>query len=181
MRCDKQITLLESAVVHGTEFAFGRLIEAGADLQDTCSDGLSIMHAAAKHGWLPGIQMLLDAGVPPIAADGSLESLEAAARYGHADCLRALLDAAGPAASVFAKADYEEAFAALAASNGHPDCLQVLLDFGLNPDAQYEEDRTLLHIAARSGHTECAQLLAKKVSNVDAADFNGDTPLHLAS
>ena len=162
--------------------------------------GATLLHASARAGRLPAVQLLLRAGAHPAArdADGATPLHLAAAQRGDgaAGLVEALLLRAGPAgAAVHEALDHQRqsplhaaAFAgslaavrAILAHAGRVAAAQTAIQAPLGPEAAARAARyvdwrdrlgwTALHLAAKQGHATVVALLADEAgARLDTAD-----------
>jgi ankyrin repeat protein len=157
------------------------------------------LHAAAYHGDLPMVDLLLRHGADPNIPSGTLADeddwspgqtpLIFAAWRGHGPVVLRLMEAG---ADVNLAGEYDGTALHAAVSGGHADVVRILLQAGANVDATYyrhthdpefctEYGLTPLHGAARDGLTEICSILLKHQANVNRPDMLGQVPLHYAA
>ena len=82
-----------SSNFEGTKF----LIDAGADVKKTFSDGSTMLHLAAETGAAEMVQLLLSSGADPtIKNNGGLTPLDVAVNYKKLDAIKVLINAGKP-------------------------------------------------------------------------------------
>lgn len=136
---------------------------------------------ACRHGHLPVVQLLLDAGVNHdcLREDNYQTPLFLAATAGHVPVAQLLCDHGANTNRI----DKDGLSPLLRAIQAHcPPMVDCLLHNGcsVNYICKAERDRTPLHFAAQAGSEPSALLLLENGSNVNSQDSNLDTPLALA-
>lgn len=155
------------------------LLAAGADVNETDTQGRTPLYVASSAGDLELVQALLAAGADAAAAtqDG-FNPLHTAARHGHHNVMQLLL-AAG--ANFNAAANDDSSPLHTAARYGHHKVVRLLLEAGADVNAARQEGWTPLLFAAQEGHRKVVQLLLEAGAGVNAEGSLGDTHLHLAA
>lgn len=152
----------------------------GVDCNAQDHEGEAAIHAAARMGHFPALELLLAqderVDVNSCSRLGSTALCHAAAE-GHAACVELLLT-------------HDEADADLgsplhhACAGGHADCAALLLEAnrGVDVNATHDFGETALAAAASAGHAVCLQLLLRLSfgADVNRGDREGLSPLHLA-
>ncbi|XP_046606728.1 transient receptor potential channel pyrexia-like [Neodiprion virginianus] len=170
------------------------ILEAGADVTTTSSNGYTALHLSAASGNLEMIQELLS--IPDSQTIIEVENqsgetpLYCAIASGRVDCVKEILDAG---ASVQHKLRGGVTVFHRAAEHGFADILQLLLDrdpsttkLMINArDKLAMSGMTPLHMAAYFGHAECVRILleagADILSTTTENPHTKATPLHLAT
>ena len=65
--------------------------------------------------------------------------------------------------------------------SGQDDVAQSLVSHGADPNSQYADQNTPLHMASLNGKIAAVQVLLEYGSHVDMRDRRGETPLHDAA
>lgn len=153
------------------------LIEAGVDVRkaDRRSQNAkprAPIQEAARKGWVPGIERLVEVGAwVDQAEEGDATALQIAARLGHAAAVHALLrHRADPNGTSRAKnAPLHETAA--------PEIVRMLLSAGADPNRRDKMKCTPLHLQAYFGRPDNVKLLIAGGADVNAVDYKGRTPL----
>ncbi|MBX9890026.1 MAG: ankyrin repeat domain-containing protein [Amoebophilaceae bacterium] len=153
------------------------------------NDGTPPMHAAARHGGVEIVNLLLKKGAYKNAKSYQGDTpLHLAASSGNLAVVKRLL-----AETVEVNARNEEGITALhAVASNHPvgekdnirndvDIVNALLAAGADIKAENKEGDTPLHAAAAKGNTEIVQIFIKKKADVNAQNRQKHTPLFAAS
>ena len=163
----------------GQEAVTKLLLDHGADVATTNSDGVSALVAAAQCGHEAVTKLLLDHGADVAAAHSNgVSALVAAATGGHGEVTKLLLDHGADVA--VAHSDGVSALVA-AATGGHEAVTKLLLDHGADAAAADNHGCTALMLAAAGGHEAVTKLLLDHGADVAAATNNGRTALMLAA
>ena len=178
-RFPKNMTGLHLVAYFGVTAIVELLLEEGAEIDLTASDGQTPLHQASKNGHIEVAQLLLEKGADVNATDrGGLTPLYEASKSGHIEVTQLLLK---EGADVNADDIYGSTPLQWASWNGHVEVVQLLLKEGANVNAANRGGWTPLHRAAKSGHVEVAKLLLEKGADVNAADRDGWMPIQWAS
>ncbi|GMN46089.1 hypothetical protein TIFTF001_015266 [Ficus carica] len=166
-------TRVNCAAHSGDLYRVKRLIEAGANPNNTNYDGRSALHIAASKGHEEIIDFLIEQRVDVNISDkfGNTPLLEAI-KNGH-DRVVSLLTNAG--ASLIIEDD--GSFLCDAVARRDVNLLKRILDKDINPNAKNYDHRTPLHIAAAEGLYVMAELLLNAGASVYSKDRWGNTPL----
>ena len=173
-------TPLMEAVSAGNAAAVAALIEAGADVDETRSDGATAMHLAAEHDVLELVEALLEAGASPtVRSRNDVSPLALAASNGNADIIARLLDHGADPNELTGEA---QSALMLAANNGRPEAVRILLEHGADPNlAEAFRGQTALMWAAGNGNPDAAKLLLEHGARIDAKSAAGFTALLFAA
>lgn len=160
-----------------SESAIGLLVDAGADLNATDTEGGTALHAAALSGSMNVLKLLIknnakldlqdDEGSTPLLL-ALLQSRHGVAKY--------LIESG---ADLNMKDNYGVAPIHVAISQG-PTLLDTLLCHNLDVNVKDDEGRTALHLAVDDNYFSAVELLVAHNANVNISDEDGSTPLHLA-
>ena len=151
------------------------LIDRGADINATGTDGTSALHWAVHLGDVETTSLLIqhDARVDQVNRYG-LAPLHVAAAEGHSKLVQLLLDAG---ASVNLQGRNGETALLMAARKGCADCVQSLLAKGADVKVRDKEfDQTALTLAAWSGNAQSVALLIRAGADVNAQTRLGPMP-----
>jgi nucleoside phosphorylase/ankyrin repeat protein len=171
---------LQIAAFRGCSDLIKALIGSGA-LVPVARAG-AILTAAAKHGNLAMLELLLAAGADPNAKDGERTALNCAVERRSADLVRALLErGADPNQGLGRIRNYPATNLVIAAWNGD---LKILTDLLAN-DADVTPTTingvTALMLAAVKGYEACVRALLAKGADVTAKRKDGKTARALAT
>jgi len=174
-RDGKQLRDILHAVSVGDEAAVGDLLARRADANAADDKGNTLLHTAARQGYVEIAKLLLDhdADVNATNSDG-YTPLHLAARDGRSDAASALLERD---ADVNAKDDRGFTPMYLACRLGRGEIASQLLDHNADVSAKDSRGYSPLHVARKSGHTEIARLLHEH----RALDTTGQVPKHRGS
>ena len=162
-------TPLHTAATAGVARA---LIEAGAEIRATTSNGNTPLHTAATAGVA---RVLLAAGADVNAIrDNGATPLHIAARAGHADVARVLI---WRQADVNATQFNGATALHIAAWEGHADVARVLIEKQADVNAANNPGSTPLHNAAWQGHAGVVRALLAAGAEVNVTDNSCTTPL----
>ncbi|PON79288.1 Voltage dependent potassium channel [Parasponia andersonii] len=166
-------TRVNCAAYAGDLYRVRRLIEAGADPNNTDYDGRSALHIAASKGYEDITTFLIELGVNVNNTDkfGNTPLLEAI-KNGH-DRVDSLLTNAGASITI----DDTGSFLCNTVARRDIDLLKKVLDKDINPNVKNYDNRTPLHIAASEGLYPMAELLLDAGASVFCKDRWGKTPL----
>lgn len=145
-------SVLHEAAEFGSLSAIKALLEAGADIAATDSDGCSPLHVAASHGRTSCVQHFIDAGVAvnQLTRSGSV-------RY---SC--------------------ESTSLQLAVANGHVEVARLLINRGASTDVDIY-GRTILHYSVEGGQVSSAEFILglgpEQETKLNAETIEGDQPL----
>ncbi|TPX07449.1 uncharacterized protein E0L32_002081 [Thyridium curvatum] len=142
--------------------------------------GFSVLYAAAVHGHLGTVKLLLGEG--GVDLEGRTKAgatpLIGACSGDNAPVVKLLLD---HGADIATKDRSGWTPIGAAASNGRLEIVRLLLDRGADPNPQMRGGWTPLHLAARKGHAEVVDLLMSRGADSTHYNFEGETPLHVAA
>ena len=176
-------TPLHLAAEHGSVNCIEMLLEHGANIEATTSDGRTSLSIAAFNGRLPAVKHLLSKRAQETATgDKGWLPLHWASASGQAECVRTLhewyrvkLD------SKTSLNDDRRTASHLAAASNNCSAVVALLECGANANEQMNDGRTALHLAAAEDCVGCIKRLL--LANADATIRNnaGETVLHIAA
>ena len=159
------------------------LVEAGAGVCVTDSDGCTCLHYAARYGNIETVRYLV--GLPEVDVNHAdchnHTALHKAVVKQHTEVVQVLIDAG---ADVNAHNIEGLHYTALhtAVVNKRTEVVQILIDAGADIDAQNNEGRsTPLHSACSEGALEVVKMLLEAGAGVRVADNDGCTCLHFAA
>jgi ankyrin repeat protein len=163
---------LARVAAFGSAQAVRDLVGAGVPLngkhcgnsQSGQGDCYALLEAAAGHGDLAALQVLLGAGASANAQDLG-RALVVAGERGDPAMLQALLDAGAAKTEDFGRA------LVAAAGSGKVDALHLLFAYGANLDARDDQGRTVLMAASRSGSPAMVREILKSHPDVNATSL----------
>ena len=142
----------------GDESEVRRLLDEGADVNETDDNGNTALMAAARCGQLEILKLLMSGKAKLNLADNNgMTALMAAAQENHIDAVKVLLKVK----SSHVNAADKDGITALmrAASNGHVEIVKALLDAGAKPDNTDKDGKTAWDIARARGYAKVAKTL----------------------
>ena len=156
-----------------------RLLQAGADVKATASDGRTALHEASRKGFTEIIGCLLEKGAEINAYTVVRETpLYFACNYMNEEAIRALID---KGADVNAVSETGESPLHVIAESGNDAMVELLLVHGADVKARDNDGTTALHLAAWQGHVSTVELLVLHGADVKARGNDGCSALHLAA
>jgi uncharacterized protein len=155
------------AAMQGDIETVRRLLQAGAEVNSSQSDGATALHWAAYHGNAELAKLLLQAGATPAAANRNGSTpMWLAANQGDAALLATLLEGGADANE---ELPLGRRPLMLAARSGVLAAVRLLLEHGADPNArETQRGTTALMQAADQGHAEVIKLLVDAGANVAA-------------
>ena len=154
------------------------LLEAGADVNQKRSDGVTSLILASQVGNIDVVNTLVNGGADVnLKANDGGTALILASASGHATIVALLLE---HGADVSAKRIGSTALNE-ASLNGHTEVVRTLLAHGLNVNALNGAGHTALMAACAKGHIDLARALIELGANVNLADEKKGTALIFAS
>lgn len=172
------------AVVSGTQLAVDVLLEKGASINSTSSDGKSALAWAASLGRYPVVTSLIverymdNTGNVSFLNNTLILSLKEAASSGNLDIVQLLMNASGDL-------NYrdQDGWSAIhwAAEEGHLETVRLLLDKGAKANAVSSYGTSPLHCAANGGHISIVSLLLGNEADPMKSTCHGWTALHHAA
>ena len=167
---------LHAAAKAGQVDALARLLDEGADVDQTKGDGETPLWIACDKGDTDAARLLLDRGADvDKAAEGATTALFAALDVGHAGTARLLLERG-------AKVELANGYTnfLVACVFGDIEAVRLDLDGGADVNQAQGTGETSLLLACAYGHVDLARLLLDKGAEVNGADEDGETPLAIA-
>ena len=163
-----------------------------ADLNVCYDDGATPLHAAAWHGDLEMVRLLLNCKVDVDSRDNYGRTSMHAVSQGFSlipniyqslsDVARLLLEHDADVNARTSRGFYSgQTPLHEAAQNNRIEVIHVLLEHGANAAAEDDQGRTPLNRAAAWGSVDVARVLLEHGANIAAEDNKGRTPLHVAS
>lgn len=156
------------------------LIDNGADVDTSDTNGRTPLHLATYAGKYECVKILLDAGAQVNAWDltHSVTPIHCAASRGHLSCLKILIQKGAEVnAGITNRSPLHYAVQSLAA-----DCVRELLEAGAIPNTPQVFTEAPLHVAATLGSSEIVRLLIKHGAAVTVqCGPEKTTALHLAA
>ena len=156
-----------------------RLINAGAEIENTDRTGQTALHKAARTGSSGIVELLLKNGADINASNKEgTTALHIASVNGYEQVIRLLLNyCAVPNSSA------EVGCTPLigAASLGRSPIVELSHDHGVDTDAHDYEPRRPLHRAAKDGNADVSGMLLSQGASVSQSDKHGNTALHSAA
>ena len=176
--CDD--TALIVASDHGKESIVQLLLEKGADVNKTSSDGYTALFKAVDKGYADVVDTLIRAGadVNITGRYNKITPIYTAAMKGFPECLDLVLKAGADVNSSF-----EDCGTALyaAAEKGHDQCVELLIESGADVNTSIANGSTPLIKAALLEEERTLHLLIKGGADVNRADDKKNTALILAA
>ena len=172
---------LIAAVAANDSDRVAALLAAGADVNETWTDGATALHLAAVGLDAAMVEQLVAAGANIHArVEGTAATpLHMAAANPNGGAAKALLDAGASVAAVTTEGATPLAFAVL---SNNATTAQVLIEAGSDVNvASSAGGVTLLHMAASNGAREVAEALVEAGAHLEATDAAGHTPMHHAA
>ena len=154
------------------------LIEKGADVNTTISNGFTPLYVACLNGDAELVKLLIEKGadVNPTKSDG-LTPLYGACLKGHAELVKLLIEK-GADVNVTTSNGFTPLY--VACLNGDAELVKLLIEKGADVNPTKSDGLTPLYGACLEGHAELVKLLIEKRAEVNAAISNGLTPLCIA-
>ncbi|RXG68833.1 Protein TANC2 [Armadillidium vulgare] len=160
----------------------GLLVEFGADVNLTNTEGVSPLSLAAERGHCDIVRLLVQAGADIAMKDNRKEgSLTAAAKSGHLNVVAYLLSCDWPHPQDILIEQANQALVA-AAGQGHLNVLEFLLDMAeINVDSEdCSTGETALTVASSTGQTEIVSFLIQFGALITKPNSRGCSPITCA-
>lgn len=142
----------------------------------------TLLHIAAKYGYIQAINLLLNNGADIEAYDvpAQMTPLQRAAFCGHVEAVRLLIE---DGANIEAKNAFGETslFCATHPKTCRKEIMILLLEAGANINAKESHGQTPLFFAIDEGDDGAVQILLDHGADINAKDQLGGTPLHEAT
>ena len=180
-------TALHLACSGGHTRIVTELIEFGADLNVTDSNGSTPIAEAAKRGFKAGVRLLFNEGASLLPVENGSSPLYEAVMAGNEDLVDELLDMGRTSGQADLRGilDHRRRFPAMwAAGIGHRSLFERLLDDDSQLTINDADGKSALHHAAQGRNPEIVAALLRQgwlVSHVNTPDSSGRTPLQLAA
>ena len=138
------------------------------------------IHIAAKYGYLPIVQYLIEKQEVDIEIQGNCYThpLHYACLFGYLPIVEYLLS---KGANIEAKDIRDQTPLHYACESGDLPTVEYLVSKGANIEAISLKSQTPLHYACENGSLEIVEFLLSKGANIEAKDYQNQTPLHIAS
>ncbi|KAI9857989.1 MAG: hypothetical protein M1813_007959 [Trichoglossum hirsutum] len=173
-----ELSALHCAASTGQEPLTRFLLERGADVRQSSTQGWTAIHFAAWGGQATLIQFILDAGANArVVTKDNWTALHCAAYRGKPRAVECFLNLG---LSTEAVSSQRKTPLHLTSAEGHEQTAQMLLDRGANVDAVDIKGLTALHLAAMGGYKSVVKLLLERGANRDVLSKSGETPLKVA-
>ncbi|CAD7694796.1 unnamed protein product [Ostreobium quekettii] len=170
---------LIDAVAAGDEEAVVRLINDGANVEQTAAGGETPLILASTRGLEEIVTILLDAGADVNATDNiGLTPLWVASFFNHPAVVKLLIEAD---ADIEAMANGGTSLH-VAATAGGAEVIELLIGAGADPDVRTPRSQsTPIMFAAEGNHLEAVRALIDAGANVTIPTAEGLTALHMAA
>ncbi|XP_042230876.1 protein TANC2-like isoform X5 [Homarus americanus] len=158
------------------------LIEFGADVNQTNSEGATALGLASAQGHCDVVRLLVQAGASLTSKDRQNHTpMVQAAAAGHLNVVGYLLSCDWPGPNDLLRNQSHQALVA-AASNGHSNVVEFLLDMAeVSVDGEDNvTGETALTVAAGAGHTVMVAALLRAGASITKANSRGASPLTCA-
>jgi hypothetical protein len=167
-------------LVNGVESWLKEALEKGVNPDIRCNDdGETLLHTAAKKGYLNKARLHLQYGVSPNVRTRRGETpLHYAVKTGSLEVTRILVDRG---AYVDARDADGQTPLHYAAERGFISIAKLLLERGADPNAEDNEGDTSLHESAPKCFADVAEVLLNHGANLFWTNKKGKTPMDLAS
>lgn len=154
------------------------LIQNGADVTKSNTDGFSVLHAAVENGNIENIEYLVSKGANINAKtfDSKTSPLHTASFKGDTENVKYLVE---NGADFNAYNAYGASPLTVACFYGKKDVIQTLIKAGA--DVNTTTDKTPLKAALESGNTEIFEILINNGADIDTVDDTGITLLEAAA
>lgn len=169
--------LLHGAAMYDYKECLKVLIDAGADVNSTDSEGTTALHWAAMHVRPDSIQLLIEAGADVNKTDtNGYTPLLSISRRSPLIVYEEHIDL------LFESNDKQllSTYIELKKQNARK-CILQLIAAGADVNAELSYSATALHYAASDGFDDCVRALIAAGADVNKKDQYGNTPLHEAS
>lgn len=175
---DQKETALSCAAAIGSQELVEALLTRRAKVTaDIVVGGMGPICAAAKHGHISIVGLLLSKDIDPdLTGDIHETPLSLAATWGHLEVVEFLI-------SRGAKLNPERRFRPLssAVEEGRIEIVKILIEGGANPNRAADTGQGPLLVATRLQYIEIMKILVENGANPDGADRQHRTPLSVAA
>lgn len=153
------------------------LIENGADINATDTNGETPLHMASGNGQIEVVSLLIENGADVNAENSYVSTpLYRAAGNGHTDVIGLLIEN-----GALIEGSGEITPLHVAVMNCHIKAVKLLIEKGADVNAKAASGMTALHFAAQNDCVEIAELLIENGADINAKDSGGKTPLDNAT
>ena len=170
---------LIAAVIAGNLAIAQRLLEEGADKNESTNWGRTVMYHAARRGHFKCVRLLLEQGADKDEADINGETpLYAATQFGHLSVVRLLVQ---QGADMEKRGDFGSPLH-VAATSGRLKTVRYYLEQGADRDKVMSlfNKFTPLHLACINGRLDVVKLLMVYGADLNARTWRGELPIDTA-
>ena len=166
---------LHYACREGPSTVVKSLIKAGADINEPCETGRTLLREAAYKGHDQVVHELIKAGASVTAKDSEGQTfLHKAIRRGQSSVVKTLIEAG---TDVNGQDEYGTTPLMEAVNTGHGQLVHDLIRAGASVTAKNYKQQTALYKAIRRGPSRVVKTLIEAGADVNGQDQDGTTPL----
>ncbi len=174
-------TNLEPDSEHMQELMFDIILKEASSPDIEFSEGETVLHRAAMHGWDKSVQKLLEKGISvDITAKGGLTALALATLRGQTEAVRFLVSHGANLDVRDSASEASETPLMQAVRHGYKSIIQILLENRALVNLRDDYRATALHHAAARGGEEITQMLLDARADPNALNDRGRKPLDVA-